>query len=253
MENIQKLLEQGNFRSHRNQGIRIAQVAEEKAGLSLVNDLLLNLIDTGTLLLLSGGRTPGALYKAIASQEKLQPGAVGMVDERYGVKWHESSNEKKMMETGLLRYLEMRGIPFYPILIGNNSHEQAAEDYDQKFREWQNKYSRSIALLGIGLDGHTAGIAGNRKDFQNPLFAPDRKHLLISEYNDQAGKFKERVTMTFLGLSMLDLLIVLVFGDDKREALERTFTDGSEQEIPARFFKRPEIAKKTLLITDQKV
>jgi hypothetical protein len=31
------------------------------------------------------------------------------------------------------------------------------------------------------------------------------------------------------------------------------FTEGREEEIPARFFKRPEIAKKTLLITDQRI
>ena len=65
--------------------------------------------------------------------------------------------------------------------------------------------------------------------------------------------FKERITMTFLGLSMLDVFIVLVFGEDKKDALEKVFTEGPEEEVPGRFFKRPEIAKRTLLITDQKV
>jgi hypothetical protein len=31
------------------------------------------------------------------------------------------------------------------------------------------------------------------------------------------------------------------------------FVNGSEEEIPARYFKRPEIAIKTLLITDQQI
>ena len=50
---------------------------------------------------------------------------------------------------------------------------------------------------------------------------------------------------------MLDFLLVLVFGKDKREALRLVFKDGSEDDIPGRFYKRPEIAKKTLIITDQ--
>lgn len=59
--------------------------------------------------------------------------------------------------------------------------------------------------------------------------------------------------MNYKGLAMLDLLIVLVFGDDKKEALENMMRDGSEREIPARFFKRPEIAQKTVVITDQNI
>jgi 6-phosphogluconolactonase/glucosamine-6-phosphate isomerase/deaminase len=253
LKGIQELLQQKNIFSHRNEGILIAKVPDQKSGLILANDILLCSVDTKTLVLLSGGRTPWALYEKVAHEEKLQPGAVGMVDERFGEKWHETSNEKKVKETGLLRYLEMRGIPFYPMLVHGTSREKTAEDYDMKLRDLQANYTRSIALLGIGLDGHTAGIAGNRNDFKNPLFEPEQKSVVVSEFNDAKSMFKERVTLTFLGLSLLDLLIVLVFGDDKREALERTFSAGPEEEVPARFYRRPDIASKTLLITDQKV
>jgi 6-phosphogluconolactonase/glucosamine-6-phosphate isomerase/deaminase len=59
--------------------------------------------------------------------------------------------------------------------------------------------------------------------------------------------------MTFLGLSMLDLYILFVFGEAKKGALKKMFTNGSEEDLPARFFKRAEVAKKTVLITDQQV
>jgi 6-phosphogluconolactonase/glucosamine-6-phosphate isomerase/deaminase len=42
-----------------------------------------------------------------------------------------------------------------------------------------------------------------------------------------------------------------VFGEDKQRALDGLFEEGAEEEIPARFFKRHEIAEKTLFITDQ--
>ena len=51
----------------------------------------------------------------------------------------------------------------------------------------------------------------------------------------------------------MDLLIVLVFGSAKQTALKLMFTQGLIEEIPARFYTKQGIAKKTILITDQKV
>ncbi|MEK9178828.1 MAG: 6-phosphogluconolactonase, partial [Patescibacteria group bacterium] len=50
--------------------------------------------DGKTALFLSGGSTPKRLYEIFAEDGSLSVGAVGMVDERYGKKWHEPSNEK---------------------------------------------------------------------------------------------------------------------------------------------------------------
>jgi 6-phosphogluconolactonase/glucosamine-6-phosphate isomerase/deaminase len=250
-DDIQKILRERNILFHKNEGILIAKVIDSEAGMLFANDLLTHIVDAKTLLLLSGGKTPWDLYTTFTAEEKIQPGAVCLVDERYGKKYHETSNEKKLKETGFLRYLEMRGIPFYPILAKGETREEAAEDYDLMLRELQNVYQASVGILGIGLDGHTAGVAGNRRDFKNALFAAERKNLLVSEFHDHTGMFKERITMTFLGLSRLDLLLVLVFGEDKKAALDLVFSAGPEEEIPGRFYKRPEIAKKTLLITDQ--
>jgi len=73
--------------------------------------------------------------------------------------------------------------------------------------------------------------------------------LLVSYY-DLEG-YGERITMNFQALAMLDLNIVLVLGKDKREALKLMFDTGKIEEIPARFYKREDIAVKTILITDQ--
>ena len=146
----------------------------------------------------------------------------------------------------------MRGIPFYPMLHGKSRKETAA-DYDGELRKLNANFAKSVAILGIGADGHTAGVAPNRSDFANPVFDPSRKDLLVSEYDDFTGYFKQRVTMTFLALLHLDLLVVLSFGPEKKKALELVFTKGSETEIPARFLTRPDVAKKTLFITDQTV
>lgn len=253
-ESAKKFLISQSFVMHFHHGIPVVTVESVNEGLQLGKDLLYQVVDKKTALFLSGGRTPKDLYTTLAKEEKLHVGAVGMIDERFGKKWHEQSNETMMRDAGLLRYLQHRDIPFYPILQNDElRREETADLYDQKVREIFATFHKNIGILGIGLDGHTAGIAGNRQDFTNPLFEATRKTLMVSEFDDPLGMFKQRVTMTFLALSMLDFMLVLVFGDDKKQALQDLFVDGPEEEIPARFFKRPDIAPKTLFITDQKV
>lgn len=250
---IQRALSEKNIRTHKNNGILIAQVNSAADGFDLAKTILKAVVDKKTALFLSGGRTPKELYASIATEELFSPGIAGLVDERYGEKMHDNSNEKMLKDTGLLRYFSLTDTPFYPVLQKDKSRGETAEAYDQKLRSLLSVYQKHIAVLGVGLDGHTAGIAGNRPDFINPLFDPSRKDLLVSEFDDPEGMFKERITMTFIGLSMMDFLLVLVFGEDKQKALDLVFAEGKEEEIPSRFLKRPDIAPKTLLITDQNV
>jgi 6-phosphogluconolactonase len=252
IETIRTILKKHQVFSHQNTGITVAKVETLFDGFRLAKDILYTLVDAKTVLYLSGGNTPKTLYEQLATEETIHPGAVGLVDERYGTKFHERSNEKMIQETGLLRYLQMRDIAFYPILVGK-SREETAAAYDEKLRSLNATYQKSIAILGIGTDGHTSSLAPNRPDFTNPMFDLSQKHLLVSEFNDQKSAYKERVGMTFLGLEMQDVLLVLVFGHDKKKTLDSVFSEGKETEIPSRFFKRPDIAKKTLFITDQSI
>lgn len=235
---------------HTYSGIHIVTVANASSGLELAAELLEKSLSATSLLLLSGGRTPKELYETLGRNERMQPGAVGMIDERYGEKFHENSNERMMDEAGLLRYLTMRAIPFYPILT-DQTRVDSAESYDKTLRELFTVYSQIIGVLGIGMDGHTAGIPATNSTGEvesTSLRSPER---YVGEYNDTTGPYRERVTMTFTGLALLDFSLVLVFGADKVPALQAVFSEGSEVDIPGRFFKRPAIAKKTLFITDQ--
>lgn len=222
-------------------GISITTLGNQAQGFRLTKNILYKLVDKDTVLFLSGGSTPKPLYHDLAKEKRLNVGAVAMVDERYGSKNHKNSNERMIKETGLISYL--------------NLHLEGVKL--NRVKKLLSSFPKKVAIMGIGEDGHTAGIAPNRKDFENPLFNQGRKDLLVDSFNDpksmEEGGFGERITLTFKALSKMDLLLVLVFGKNKKSALINMFKEGSIEEIPARFYKRVDIACKTLLITDQKV
>lgn len=234
----------------KKKGVSVITVGNSQEGMELAKDLLYKGVDDQTLLLLSGG-SQKTLYEMLAQEKRLKPLAVGLVDERYGEKMHDNSNEKMIRETGLVSYLESRGIKFYPVLNENAGIEDTSERYEQVLRNLLANSKKRIAICGIGPDGHTSGIAPSRPDFINPLFTQQGK--LVGWFDDATGNFKKRVTTTFEALSQMDLLIILAFGSGKQDPLKKMFVEGSLEEIPSRFYIRPDIAPKTLLITDQKM
>ncbi len=222
-------------------------------GIEIAKEELYKRVDSKTVLFLSGGKTPKPLYQVLAEEKIIKPAAVGMIDERYGNPYHKNSNEKMISETGLLSYFATRKIPFNPILQEHRSLDETAQLYDEKVRSLFFHFPKSIGVLGIGSDGHTAGILPNRNDFINPLFDNSQKHLFVSSFIDKMSPFGKRITLTFAGLSLLDYIIVFIFGKDKKEAINKALTPGSLEEIPARFYQMREMAKKTMFITDQKI
>lgn len=241
-------------------GIPLKIVLHAAFGIKTVQEILYSLVDSQTALFLSGGRTPRDLYVSLTLDKKLHPGAVALVDERYGQVSHEFSNERMIRETGLWDYFFKNNVPAHGILKENVPFGETTKAYEETLLDLFKHFSKRVAILGIGLDGHTAGLpALNAKvslrsqasKVQNSKVYNTKK--LVVCYHDASGEYGERITLTFRALAMIDFLIILVFGEDKKNALKLMVQEGSEEEIPARFFRRPEIAKKTLLITDQKI
>ncbi len=223
------------------------QKAVEKA-----KEILYEKVDRKTVLFLSGGATPKSLYTSLSKDTIIRPAAVGMIDERYGKKLHEKSNELMVQESGFLDYLKSKKVPFYPILRNNLSRENASKAYDQTTRDLFFHFHKSVAIMGIGADGHTSSIIPNRKDFIDPLFEEGRQQLFVGDFNDTKSEYKERIGMTFAGLSLIDYFLVFVFGKEKKKALQQMFTQGSLEEVPARFFLQ-QAPNNTIIITDQQV
>ena len=227
--------------------MEIPKILTPRRGMEAAKELLYKNCNHRAVLFLSGGTTPRPLYEALAKEKILKVGAVSLIDERYGDIMHLDSNQKMIAETGLIDYLKENS-RFYPVLEGK-SQEETTKDFDEILRVLFNSFPKSVGILGIGEDGHIAGIAPNRIGFTNPIFSD--KISLAAYFNDRLGDFRQRITQTFLALSKLDLIIVLAIGTKKKQALELMFTNGPVEEVPARFLNQKEISEKTTLITDQ--
>jgi 6-phosphogluconolactonase/glucosamine-6-phosphate isomerase/deaminase len=229
--------------------MKIIKVKSLQEGIEVFKKLLYEMVSKRSVLFLSGGSTPKTLYEILAKEKKLKTGAVALVDERFEEKLHENSNEKMIEDTGLVQYFSNQNIRFYPILE-DKSFEQTTKDYDETVRYLFNYFPKSIGILGVGVDGHTAGLPVG---MTNDQYQMSNKTDLVTSLDDFPAAQKERITLTFLGLSKLDQIIVLVFGKDKKKALRLMFKSGSVAQIPSRFLKQPEITDKVTLITDQTI
>ena len=151
--------------------------------------------------------------------------------------------------TGLLDYLKSVGIKFYPMIYGSDYYKDIHEDMDNS----KNK----IAIMGIGNDGHTASLPASPKLQRGEPAGSQISNLKSQKYVEEINNFpidpRERITLTFNALAQMDLLIILAFGSAKQNVLRKMFEEGLVEEIPARFYLREDIAKKTILITDQKI
>lgn len=252
---VNQIISERKYSVYQNHGIEICPVENKDQGVALAKDILYEICDKKTVLYLSGGTTPGQLYSLLASEDRLDIGAAAMIDERFGPKWHDRSNEKMMRETQLLKYLELRGIPFYPIITGSDDNRaDTAHKYDEKLRTLQSTFPKHIGILGIGDDGHTAGIPARMQNSEFRIQNFDKVFCgtdFVTDYDDGGARYGERVTMTFTGLSMLDLYIVLVFGPAKQSAMKMMFEEGDLEVIPGRFYASKNNSGKPLIITDQ--
>lgn len=237
-------------------GVLVIETPTVQKANESIAEILGKYSDSKTVLFLSGGATPKKLYEYFTTQKTLKVGAVGMIDERFGEKLHRNSNELMIKSTGLLEYLDEQNVRFYGILE-DKEIEGTTKDYDEALRFVFKYFPKSVGILGLGGDGHTAGIPSGIKNHESRIMGSENivrrmmedQSSLVSHYELEG--YGQRITMNFNAIGVMDLIIILVLGQKKREALKMMFAEGSVEDIPARFYLKPEIASKTILITDQ--
>lgn len=199
------------------------------------------------LILLSGGSALN-IYNILADKIRKFPIhvyrlAFAQVDERFQPQNSEDTNSHQIEKTGLLSLLKEKNIDFYPIpQIG--SLEEASQKYDKTISKLFYEYDNKMAVLGIGEDGHTAGLLPG---FQS---AWDKTQFVAGFKN--SGQFKKRLTITPKAIKLLDYALIAVKGEVKRVNLQKIISREVTEinKIPGVILNQ---LKQAHLITDLKV
>jgi len=140
-------------------------------------------------------------------------------------------------------------------IVGTRIHKgetitQATINFEAQLRKWRQYHKRGfiISLLGMGEDGHTAGVLPFPESPRlfNDLFL-DPEWIASYEGPDY---LRFTTTLTFLK-EQIDLAIVYVQGSKKKEALEKLRNSGlSIQQVPAKVFQE---MKEVVVCTDIKM
>jgi 6-phosphogluconolactonase len=180
--------------------------------------LLAEAARSGGHIALSGGSTPRPAYEHAA---KLAPDwsrvEVWWADERCVPPDDERSNYRLVRES-LLDRLDRKPAIEHRVL-GELSPTEAADAYDVELRD----VVFDLALLGIGPDGHTASLFPN----DPALEELGRRAAAVARAD------VDRVTATIPQLNASKTVVFLITGEDKAEAVERSFAAPPDPATPA--------------------
>lgn len=181
-------------------------------------ELLAEAARGGGHIALSGGATPGPAYELAAT---LQPdwsrAELWFADERCVRPDDENSNYRLVRERLLDRL--GRGPAAEHRIRGELPGARAADEYESELRG----VTLDLVLLGMGPDGHTASLFPN-----DPAMDETQRRAVAVSRPDF-----ERVTLTLPVLNGSDVVVFLVVGTDKADAVQRAFGDEPTAATPA--------------------
>ena len=219
--------------------IELVKVEGRILGNIKAHDILGEIVDNQTLLVLSGGTSPD-YDKIIVQPGDILPGAVCIEDERYGQPYHQESNELRIKNFGINDFLSVKGIEYHRILIGEDP-SKTAQEFNKKVVDLFGRFKKKVGIMGVGADLHTSAI------FPNSPAVTSSDYAVSQTISD---RYPNRITLTIKALEQFTSFVILMFGSEKREALEKIM-DKRENDInkfPAIFYRTSLI--RSYLITD---
>jgi 6-phosphogluconolactonase/glucosamine-6-phosphate isomerase/deaminase len=195
---------------------------------SLTERLVRELADGHHVLwLTSGGSNIPASVQIMGniSDELQQNLSVMPVDERHGEPGHADSNWGQLLKAGF----KAGNATLLPLLQDGLSLEQTTERYNRMAAQAFSENRVIIAQLGIGDDGHLAGILPG-----SPA-STETKALAVGYPSDPYP----RLTLTFPALRRVSAAYAFAFGNTKHRALKTLQTQslGTDQQ-PAQILKQ---------------
>ncbi len=188
--------------------------------------------DGAAALAVSGGSTPRAFFLALSQQmlawDKV---TVTLVDERFVPSSHERSNHR--LVATLLLQNEAAFAQFVPLYADHVDAPEAARRAAAHLAAM--KRPLDVAVLGMGLDGHTASWFP-ASDQLAAVTDPETAETVLAIEAPGAGE--PRLTLTLPVIARSDLCVLHIEGNDKKSVFEEALRPGTVDQLPVRALLR---------------
>ncbi len=179
---------------------------------------------SGASLVVSGGTTPARCFEELAAMPlDWHRTHIVLSDERWVPPDDEASNER-LVRDALLKgpALPARLMPVFSMTKGIAAR---CDEIDQQIRV--GPFPFACVLLGMGEDGHFASLFPDAENLEQGLDV-NGEQLCIPVTTEASPH--PRVSLTLAALARSDAIVLLMFGDGKREVYEQA--KGKASKLP---------------------
>ena len=199
----------------------------EEAALFLTAALVAQLKGNKRVLFLVSGGSALHVYQKMGQlwpkDVDLSGLKLGLVDERFVPMGDKDSNEQQLREAGVVKWFEEQGATFFGVLhsLKKKSGQELALQANEKYFQVLSETDVSIISLGMGDDGHTAGILPMQSGpgFMQMFNGEELVTFYEVQEQDSANPFRQRITITLPMIREADLVMLYATGEKKRAAL----------------------------------
>ncbi len=168
----------------------------------------------------------------LVSPDELTRMTVTLTDERYGPVGHKDSNWQQLIETGF-PFEKVRAVP---LLVGLPLAE-TTKKYGEEISKLFSWADHIVAQFGIGTDGHIGGVL--------PHTIGVKSQEVTVGYDSQLFI---RLSISLMTMQKIKTAFAFVFGESKRDALQKLHDGTDLDELPCRVLK---LIPEAYLYTDQ--
>lgn len=177
-----------------------------------------------TTLFLSGGSTPGPIYHSLAGQNLNWRNIVtAQVDERW-VSLRSPGSNAALIKRTLLKNQAL-STEFVRMKSRHKSAQKAQELIEARYRALP--WNKSLAVLGMGLDGHVCSWFSGAQGTPQALDPgnPDFVQAIMAKPSAITGSHLERMTLTLTALKKCESILLLIKGAQKKALLTQAMKD----------------------------
>lgn len=188
------------------------------------------------VLLVSGGNTPVPVFRALAQADlDWQRIEIGLVDERWTAPDGNGSNARLVRDNLITG--RAAAARFTPLVDTFDEAELAA----RRASEWLASLGMapSVAVFGLGDDGHTASLFPRAGGLEHALGTPEAYAAIDASGCEGAGSWPTRISLTASAIASCRQRLLLLHGATTRHVFGTVLAGDDVHALPARVLLRP--------------